>query len=166
MTSFLNTLTKALNLDPAVSEFNLLLRIAEHVQEALVVSRYQIGSAALPIAQVPDDIAARVTLTNLLTPYLNAHGDVVDPNGTRYHLESRRYLFSTTNQASVNDVPVPGGLVLHLAHVAPDAAQNAKAQVTIAYIFHATDETPTITLLSDLQVGLLNAAALKTVLPR
>jgi hypothetical protein len=166
MTSFLNLLVKALNLDPATSEINLLLKIAQHVQEALVVSRYQIGSATFPIESVPDDIAARVTLTNLLTPYLNAHGDVVDPNGTRYHLESRRYLLSTTNQATVNGVPVPGGLVLHLAHVAADVAQNVKALVSIAYIFHATEETPTITLLSDLQVGLLNAAALKAVVPR
>lgn len=166
MASFLNTLVRALNLDPAVSEISLLLKVAEQVQEALVVSRYQVGSATFPIDRVSEDIAARVTLTNLLTPYLNAHGDVVDPNGTRFHLESRRYLFSTTNQATVNDVPVPGGLVLHLAHVAPDVARNVKALVSIAYIFHATDETPTITLLSDLQVGLLNAAALKTVVPR
>jgi hypothetical protein len=166
MTSFLNTLVRTLNLDPAVSEISLLLKVVEHIKEALEVSRYQIGSATFPIGRVPDDVAARVTLTNLLTPYLNAHGDVVDPNGTRYHMESRRYLFSTTNQATVNDVPVPGGLVLHLAHVAADVAQNAKALVSVAYIFHATEETPTITLLADFQVGLLNAAALKTFLPR
>lgn len=165
MTSFLNTLVKALNLDPAVSEASLLLKVVEHVREALEISRYQIGPATFPIGRVPEDVAARVTLTNLLTPYLNAHGDVLDPDGTRYHLESRRYLLSDSNRATVNDVPVPGGLVLHLAHVAADVAQNAKALVSIAYIFHATDETPTITLLSDLQVGLLNAAALKSFLP-
>ena len=39
---------------------------------------------------MPDGIAARVTLTNLLTPYLNPRGDVGDANGARCHLESRR----------------------------------------------------------------------------
>jgi hypothetical protein len=163
---FLNLLVKVLRLDPAVTEIDLLARIVQHVRQALAVTRYQIGSQVFSIEQVPAQDAARVTLTNLLTPYLDAHGDVIGSDGARWHLESRRYLLSSTNTASVNDVPVPGGLVLHLVKVAPEIQTDVNALVTLGYIFHATATTPTITLLSEVAVGLLNEVALKALEPR
>jgi hypothetical protein len=155
----LELLFKVLQLDPNTAEIDVLVRIIEHIGEALTITNYQIGDATYTIGQVKDN-PAHVTLTNLLTPYLNAHGNVVDPTASppkTYGLESKRYLVGSGNTASVNNMEIPEGLVLHLVGVDPQITDEAGALVTLGYIFPATANTPAITLLAKVTIGILQA---------
>lgn len=158
MSNALDLLIDALELDPATSEVAVLTKIIEHIGQALTVTNYQVGSVSYPMSKVTTGNPAHVTLTNLLSPYLNAHGDVMDNGPVVYRLESQRHLITGGNMASVNGTAIPGGLVLHLANVAPDLSTNLGAMVTIAYIFNSTPTTPAIWLLAQVQIGLLKNA--------
>ena len=157
MSTSSDLLIAALGMDPALSEIVAITNLAKHLAEARKITSYQIGTTTYLLNQF-STLAnpAHVSLAEhrFLDFYLSAHGNVTDGQ-TTYTLDSERYFWSDTNTASVNGQPIPGGLVLHLAEVAPDVSTNLGAKVTLAYTFHSTPQTPTISLLAETTIGML-----------
>ena len=162
MDPVLNELCSLLGISPTGEVVAVLVKLITHLEEATKITQYLVGANVHLIADAGKDDPAHVAVGNLVTrnwpflhPWLGINGLVAD-GGRSYRIEARRYA-AGSNQATIDGVVIPAGMIIHLAKVTPTLDSDLGASLTISYLFNATDSTPAITLQAQVDVGLITS---------